>query len=339
MSLKGPNGYFYKKGTCMHYILFLLAMIFSAYAAANPTDCPEISQIDYIQTYQRLAKAPTQTMPMRLAWLSKQFLSSPYELFVLGDGSQDPIDQCPIYRLDAFDCETFVTTVLALALSENQAGFEQCLRAIRYHSGNVGFVTRNHFTSIDWNRGNQRHGRLKDITQTLVDAQHRSVFKWSKTWIDKAGWFNHASTDRVRLLQPDQTTKMKHLEMLKQQTHDIPKVLAKLPYIPLTALFDDQGSPNLALFNQIPDAAIIEIVRPNWALKDKIGTNLDVSHLGFAFRYDNQLWFRNASSQFKRVVDEPLVTYLAKMRTSPTIKGINIQVVVPSKPAQRCSML
>ncbi len=318
----------------MNYILFLLVMSLSAYAAPYKTDCPDISQKKYIQTYQHLVSAPIQPMPMRLAWLSKQLLSSPYELFVLGDGAQDPIDQCPIYRLDAFDCETFVTTVLALALSETQAGFEQCLRAIRYQSGKVGFITRNHFTSIDWNRENQRHGRIKDITQTLVDAQHRPVVHWSKTWIDKASWFNQSSINRVRLLRPEQASKLNHLEMLKQQTQALPKVLAKLAFIPLTVLFDEKGSPNLSLFNQIPNGAIIEIVRPNWALKDKIGTNLDVSHLGFAFRHDNQLWFRNASSQLKRVVDEPLMTYLSKMRVSPSIKGINIQVVVPSKPGK-----
>jgi hypothetical protein len=116
---------------------------------------------------------------------------------------------------------------------------------------------------------------------------------------------------------------------LKRQTKDYPKVLAKLPYIPLTALFQSNGQANQALFDQIPDGAIIEIVRPNWSLKDKIGTNLDVSHLGFAFRHDGQLWFRNASSQFHRVVDEPLISYLDKARSSPTIKGINIQVLVP----------
>lgn len=313
----------------MQLIILLLLLSTTAYSSPQNTDCPNVSQNHYIQTLQRLNAAPKQPLSLRVAWLSKQFLNAPYQLFVLGDGAQDAIDQCPLYRLDAFDCETFVTTVLALALSENQSGFEQCLRTIRYHSGKVGYINRNHFTSVDWNKENQRAGRLKDITKTFVNAKHQPVYQWSNTWIDKANWFNHTSLDRLRLLKANQATKLKHLKLLKQQTRGLPKVHAKLPYIPLTALFDNQGTPNLNLFNQIPDGAIIEIVRPNWDLKNKIGTNLDVSHLGFAIRHHNQLWFRNASSQWKRVVDEPLIAYLSKAQASPTIKGINIQVLLP----------
>lgn len=298
-------------------------------AFAKETDCPIVSQVKYTQMFQHLHEAPTTPMASRLEWFSRQFLGAPYVLYVLGDGRTDAIDQCPMYCLDAFDCETFVTSVLALALSENQLGYEQCLRKIRYQNAQVGFLTRNHFTSIDWNLQNQRQNRLRDITPTIMDELHRPVFQWSKTWIDREGWLSHLSLNRVRLMDADETIKLKRLAQLKQQAKTYPKVYAKLPYIPLTALFQPGGKVNQALFDQIPDGAVIEIVRPNWALKEKIGTDLDVSHLGFAFRHDGQLWFRNASSRVGRVVDEPLITYLDQTRTNPTIKGINIQVVVP----------
>nr|WP_277619301.1 N-acetylmuramoyl-L-alanine amidase-like domain-containing protein [Legionella norrlandica] len=82
----------------------------------------------------------------------------------------------------------------------------------------------------------------------------------------------------------------------------------------------------------MPNGAIIEIVRPNWDLRKEIGTALNISHLGFAIWINDKLYFRQASSQYGKVIDVPLIDYLDKARSSPTIKGINIQVVLPTKP-------
>jgi len=71
----------------------------------------------------------------------------------------------------------------------------------------------------------------------------------------------------------------------------------------------------------------MEIVRPNWNLQDKIGTNLHISHLGFIIWQDNQPYFRHASSESKKVVNVSLKSYLKDMLKSPTIKGVNIQIV------------
>ena len=266
-------------------------------------------------------------MTQRLALISSQLLNSPYAMYVLGDGANSSIDQCPLIRLDKFDCETFVTSTLALALSKDEKGYEQCLRAIRYAKGEVDFLTRHHFTSIEWNLENQRQGRVRDITRSIVNNQQKAVFKWSKTQIDKGGWLKNLSALRVRLIK--NTQKAAKLDKLKQQAKQYKKIYAKLAYIPLTALFSKNGDPQYNLFAQIPDGAIIEIVRPNWNVKDKIGTNLDVSHMGFAFRHSGTLFFRNASYTHHKVVDEPLIEYLKRAQANPTIKGINIQIVLP----------
>src|SRR3990167_2417734 len=72
-----------------------------------------------------------------------------------------------------------------------------------------------------------------------------------------------------------------------------------------------------------------EIVRPNWNLREKIGTNLHVSHLGFAIRKKSgELFFRHASSENKCVVEILLSDYLKNVLDSPTIKGINVQVML-----------
>ena len=83
----------------------------------------------------------------------------------------------------------------------------------------------------------------------------------------------------------------------------------------------------MILFKQIPDGAIIEIVRPNWDLTQTIGTHLDISHIGFVFWKHQALYFRQASSIYKKVVDVPFVDYLSQALKSSTIKGINIQMI------------
>ena len=78
----------------------------------------------------------------------------------------------------------------------------------------------------------------------------------------------------------------------------------------------------------VSDACVVEIVRPDWNLKDKIGTNLNVSHVGFAIRDENgECQFRHASEINKCVVDVSLISYLQQRLHSPTVKGINLQAV------------
>ncbi|MCX7114912.1 MAG: DUF1460 domain-containing protein [Gammaproteobacteria bacterium] len=294
-----------------------------AYAPPPPPTC--FQHLQFKKTFPAFLAAPAKPMTARLDWISKQFLGVPYQLFVLGEGQSGEVDQCPLYRFDSVDCETFVTTVLALALSHDLLGYQSQLKQLRYQQGKVSFLTRNHFTSIDWNRGAHRLGVLQDITMTFKNKAGKPVFKLSKTMIDKPSWYRHLSIERVRLLHATPAARMKHLQAIKQQGQTQVSVYSQLTYIPLTALFNQAGRPNVFLFKQIPSGAVIEIVRPNWALKNKIGTNLDVSHLGFAFWHDGQLWFRNASLEKKQVVDQPLIEYLAAAREVPSIGGIHVE--------------
>jgi hypothetical protein len=264
--------------------------------------------------------------------LSRVFLGVPYQLFSLGEGRKGRFDQCPLYRFDQFDCETYVTTVLALAFSQNLTGYKRCLQHIRYQGAEVSFEKRNHFTSIDWNQQAQRLGLLRDVTQTIHDEKGQSLAVISKTEIDKPSWYALLTQARIRLHAVNQPLQNVRLKELRGAGRSLPKVTSELAYIPFRALFNASGKPNLYVFNQIPSGAIIEIVRPNWAIKDKIGTNLDISHLGFAFWSQGKLWFRNASSVYKKVVDEPLIPYLQAAKKVPSIGGINIQVAASELP-------
>ncbi len=277
------------------------------------------------QLYNNPMIKPGADIPTRIELFSAQFMGKPYLRGALGEGAQGYYDNTPLYRTDAFDCETYVDTVLALALAHDPADFKQCIRRIRYQDGRVSFIHRNHFTCLDWNKNNQKQGFLKDITTTFHDKNGHSVAKMANALVDKPSWYQHFSTTIIRIKNPSPTEHAKRLASLKEKGSHLPRTLSSIPYIPLTALFSKTGEANTYLFNQIPNGAIIEIVRPNWDLEQQIGTRLNVSHLGFAIRINDTLIFRAATSINQRIMDVPLIDYLQETRKNPTIKGINIQ--------------
>lgn len=298
----------------------------------SATNYPSVDDQKIEKLYHDLNRNPQSIMTERLEKAALFFIGKPYLLGALGEGSEGHFDQSPLYRTDGFDCETYVDTVLALALAANSSVFKQCMNKIRYTDGRVGFLTRNHFISLDWNPGNQRQAFIKDITASIKNEQHQSVSQLARALIDKPAWYQHMTTERITLHPDNPELQQKRLLELKKRGATLAISEASIPYLPLTALFDKQGKANTYLFAQIPHGAIIEIVRPNWDLSLQIGTHLNVSHLGFAFRNHGELFFRQASSTYGKVMDVPLIAYLSKARQSPTIRGINVQIVLPEKP-------
>lgn len=290
------------------------------------------------ELYHRLNSMPNNSMSERIDWISGQFLGVPYLLGSLGEGPKAFYDQFPQYRVDAFDCDTYVNTVLSLALANSLVSFQQCIKNTRYKNGVVSYIQRNHFTGLDWNQNNQQMGLLKDITLNFKDQNHQPVAKMAEAVINKPKWYAYKTIDTIRLENTNQETAEKRLTELKNKGSKLEITSERVPYLPLTTLFPEKNKPDMHLFAQIPNGAIIEIVRPNWDLSQKIGTALNISHLGFAIRYRGQLYFREASLEYGKVVDVPLIEYLEKALNSPTIKGINVQVLLPQKPLTDCKM-
>lgn len=307
-------------------LLLQLSPIFAVPSTKEEQKADKAIQSIYAHDHQK-----HRSMAQRLNEMSQLFLKKPYYLGALGEGLKGEYDQFPLYRVDAFDCLTFVETVLALALANDLASFKSNMNAIRYQNGRITFVDRNHFTDLDWNSNNQRLGILQDITNTIQNEQHQPVAKTAQALINKPSWYQHFTNSRIRLVEPSLAEQNKRLLALKKSGQKLRSQFAIIQYIPLSVLFDRTGKPNQFLFNQIPDGAIIEIVRPNWDLTALIGTHLNVSHLGFGFWRHHVLMFRNASSQKGIVTEEPLTEYLGQARHSPTIKGINIQKIKSHK--------
>lgn len=308
--------------------LVLLLLAFHAISSSVQKQADEL----IITLYQKLNHPPLMNMQTRLEVISSEFIGKKYLLGALGEGSKAHYDQEPKYRTDAFDCDTYVTTVLALSLAKDKQGFKRCLAKIRYKNGQIEFTMRNHFTSLDWNPNNQQQHFIRDVTRNFKDQNNRQVAQIATALIDKPSWYQHFTKKNIRLNSADEKIQTERLAELKSKGSQLEKQNAQIPYLPLTALFDSQGNANQFLFAQIPNGAIVEIVRPNWDVEKLIGTHLNVSHLGFAFWKKGSLWFRQASSQYGKVVEVPFIDYLRKALTSPTIKGINVEVVVPKAP-------
>ena len=101
-----------------------------------------------------------------------QYLGTPYVADPLGEGAG--YDDDPLIRTDAFDCQTFVETVIS-------CGKVSRLNRIRYADGDVKFEKRNHFFSADWIPNNS------DIVQNI--SAEFGPTKTRSGVIDKQSWF------------------------------------------------------------------------------------------------------------------------------------------------------
>jgi len=280
--------------------------------------------------FEELNTQPTLSTAEKVQYISQHFLGKPYLGGALGEGPEARFDQSPIYRTDAFDCLTFVNTVLALLHSTDVTEFKRQLIQLNYFERIPQYQKRFHFMSSEWNIENAKQNVIKDVTVDLLKSYDQSDAPISTTTIDKPNWFLKRSNQDIKQLKPLSSS---IVETLLDELHAFSKQCkaenASIHYIPFKKLFSEDGRANLFLFAKIEPGSIIEIVRPNWALRDKIGTNLNVSHLGFALYVGNQLMLRHASTIQKKVVDEPLLSYLREhCLPNKTIAGINVQAVV-----------
>ncbi len=271
------------------------------------------------------------TTANRMEVLSASLMNRTYVDGNLGEGEKGRYDQDPLFRFDVFDCTTYVETVLAGALSSHAQDFPRHMQKIRYQQGIVSFVTRNHFTSADWIPNNQ--WLLEDITATVGQGFER----FAETVIDKKAWYQAMSEDRLQGLSAT-VNKQTLLDDLHQEGLPFSPEPVKTPYIPLTALFivqpasadttqsyEEDTDINQALLDRIPSGSIISMVRPNYDVKQWIGTNLNVTHQSIAIRKDGQLYLRHASQLQRKVVDERFTDYFSKYLINSSLKGFNIQ--------------
>ncbi|OGT53474.1 MAG: hypothetical protein A3E84_03070 [Gammaproteobacteria bacterium RIFCSPHIGHO2_12_FULL_42_13] len=243
-----------------------------------------------------LNSTAAKTLLERLDHFSKIFLEKPYLNNPNGEGPDSAIDTAPLFRFDGFDCVTYVNTVIALAHATSENTFIQTLLKINYYDSNPRYENRFHFMELDWNPQNTKNGFIRDIT---VSFSRQVVYAIGD--IDKPNWFLHKKMPKFAKkfsIQP-----------------------ARIGYLPISLLLED-----CSIFDAFPPISVIEIVRPNWPLREKIGTDIHISHVGFALNDPQKkgVILRHASSEQKKIVEIPLQTYLQACKKNSTIQGIAV---------------
>lgn len=102
-------------------------------------------------------------------YLGAKYINDPLGESVLPDAD-------PLIRDDAFDCLTFVETVLA-------CGDVQRLNAIRYADGAVELLSRNHFFTADWLVNNSN--LVENVSADFGNTATRSGIIDKKSWFQK----------------------------------------------------------------------------------------------------------------------------------------------------------
>ncbi len=218
------------------------------------------------------------------------------------------------YDLQTLDCVTYVEVVLALMqLMQHKdyksfvGEFEENLRKIHYKDGTPSFIMSNHFTCVDWIPNNTHI--LRDVTQKINNNARTAT-----TTIEKKTWFEKHNINLDNKPLSDEISAL------------LPNVKSNLLYIPTNDFIDNYHD----YVSKFPQNSVICIVRPDWNMRDKIGTNLNISHMGFSIKDTSNscLDFFHATIIAKKVVTEKLDVYMKKHLDSPTIKGICVLDIV-----------
>lgn len=266
-----------------------------------------------LYTQSNVEKMERLSIQQRVEYFSGLFLGRPYLGGALGEGAQSAFDNDPLYRFDAFDCTTFVETVMALSLSFSDVQFQKNMQAIRYSGSTISLISRNHFTSVDWNPNAERLGILQDVTSDIGESETSSL----ETIIDKRTWYEKQASSMVRT-DGDKDAK---IATILAKTQTLAPKLAQLNFLSKELLVMRSN-----LLQRFPRAGVINIVRKNWQVKKAIGTDLDVSHQGVIFERAGEIIFRHAS--FKKgsqyVVEIPLLAYVKNNFNDETFAGVNV---------------
>ncbi|MCL2673655.1 MAG: DUF1460 domain-containing protein, partial [Alphaproteobacteria bacterium] len=208
----------------------------------------------------------------------------------LGEGLDGQYSQAPLYREDAFDCTTYVETVLANIRPGNPV---DNMVLIRYADGQIDFFKRNHFMENMWIPNALKHGFISRIP---LRNQRPSFLK-----VDLAEWY------------------LKNPEVLDAQDSEFQAIArrqrpftASVPYVPsrlvnrayLDRLYDDI----LVFFFKCGTRPVIPGQKDDFVM---------ITHMGILV---NKTDLYHASRTAGRVKAEDFMEYL---RSNPDICGVS----------------
>ena len=239
----------------------------------------------------------------RAAAATRWLVGAPYLRDPLGEGSGPDPD--PRFRLDAFDCQTFVETAIALGSSRTLAEAARALDDIRYE-GAPSLAARHHEMQAQWIPANLARRWIVEATREV--AGERAV-PLSRTFTS-ANWAEVHRAGRAVSGLP------RHLEPLGKF-----ETWAVLP--------GDLG----AVAPRIPEGALMLVLR-----EDRVERPTRVSHAGLVVTGpEGERRVRHATSTrgVERVIEEPLSHFVAReARAYSTwpLSGFAIYAIPDSSP-------
>ncbi len=261
----------------------------------------------------------------KVDYFSSFFRDCPYELTALGEGIVGEFDQYPLYRVDAFDCQTYVETVLALAWSESLTAFIEKKVFISYGGHSIDYFNRTHFICLDWCHLFQNHERLIDITKHCASAASTLLLHSSSVIIDRATWYQSKTIAMIRLLEDHLPEGVEQrLQSLYCRSRSISSEESVLTYIACSDLFQLPDDDRQAVLASIPSGSVMQIIRSH----NTAATH--VQHLGFVIHEHGRVLFRHASSVKGKVIDELCEAYLQSCADHSSPLGVVINQVVHS---------
>ena len=291
------------------YGLAVLCFLFTPLSFADTQGSDEIVK-------QLISLSQNDPIQRRIEIQSAALLNLPYLEGALGEGTKGRYDQNPLYRFDYFDCETYVDTVMALALAKNLPDFKSKINQIRYKQGSVSFTQRNHFPSADWIPNNKRNGYIHELSYLIAGQKTRMT----KTQINLRSWYDNLTADRIRIPYLSFQEKEARLFQLKKEGEALyGSKRVSISYIPVFDLLQ-----NSVLRQKIPTGSLIFFVGHDSYLSSRIGTPMNVLHMSFAIWNNGQLYCRMASSKEGRVLDVLFPDYLKTYLSLGTLDGISV---------------
>ncbi len=211
------------------------------------------------------------------------YLDSPYILNPLGEGKNSAYDKRPLFREDAFDCTTYVETVLANRKAQLEGSdFFQTLMHIRYINGKIGFFTRAHIMESEWIPNAIKYNFIAPYPLKNAQVSHFPFYL--------KDWFEH--NEQV-------TTKD---AAYAQKAEKYPEILElSIPYVPIADITADfvKSLPKLMV------VFFLKKIQPKEGQKVTEDTAL-VVHMGLL--KEGELY--HASIIQKKVSTKPLTEYL-----------------------------
>lgn len=124
-----------------------------------------------VDKYLAFVKRDEPNLPDRVVRIGRKNLGQPYDMYLLGEFPFETYDPQPLYSLEKSDCVVFSEHSYAMALSDDWPSFFAMLQRIRYKNGQIGVVTRNHYTEADWDQNNS--WLVRDISGELAGDDTR----------------------------------------------------------------------------------------------------------------------------------------------------------------------